>query len=193
MSDQPSSVAEQLDLIELDQFTGFGDLSRKEQLFAEGIFAGLTQRRAAAHAGVTGSPEVLDQAGHAMMRNPRVQRVLAQAWAKSGADIHRTLAQAAHLQAIAYEQAVCADTAKARETAMKQWRDASALIASIHGKLSVRIDGQINHAHLHAAAVIPEAALGVLAQMRRDVQIARRDGDLPAPNSQPKPTIHVAA
>lgn len=170
----PAPGGEQLDLIDLATFSGFGDLTRREQRFAEGIFAGLTQRAAAAHAGVTGPTEQLDQVGHAMMRNPRVQRVLAQAWAKSGASIHRTLAQAAHLQALAYEQAVGADTAKARESAMKQWRDASALIASIHGKLAVRVEGTINHQH-GVEISIPDSALPALAQMRRDVLIHRRD------------------
>ena len=169
IADLPASGGEQLDLIDLAAFSGFGDLTRREQLFAEGIFAGLTQRAAAAHAGVTGPTEQLDQAGHTMMHSQRVQRVLAQAWAKSGASIHRTLAQAAHLQAIAYEQAVRADTAKARESAMKQWRDASALIASIHGKLAVRIEGSVSHHHSGELGVIPAEALPTFAAVRRAV------------------------
>lgn len=175
MPDAPATVSastgEQIDLIDLATFSGHADLSRKEQLFAEGIFSGMTQRAAAAHSGVTGPTEQLDQAGHAMMRNPRVQRVLAQAWAKSGASIHRTLAQAAHLQQIAYEQAVRADTAKTRETAMRQWKEASSLIASIHGKLAVRIEGNVTHDHHHTGTVttVPAEALPFLAQVRRSV------------------------
>lgn len=170
-----ASTGEQLDLIDLASFSGFGELSRREQLFAEGIFSGLTQRAAAAHAGVTGPTEQLDQAGHTMMRNPRVQRVLAQAWQKSGASIHKTLAQAAHLQQIAYDQAVRADTAKARETAMRQWKDASTLIASIHGKLAVRIEGNVTHDHHHSGAVttIPAEALPAFAEIRRAVIVER--------------------
>lgn len=182
-----ASTGEQLDLIDLTTFSGFGDLSRREQLFAEGIFSGLTQRAAAAHAGVTGPTEQLDQAGHAMMRNPRVQRVLAQAWAKSGASIHRTLAQAAHLQQIAYEQAIRADTAKTRETAMRQWKDASALIASIHGKLAVRIEGTVSHDHHHNGTVttIPAEALPAFAEIRRAVLMERMTTAAPILEAEP--------
>ncbi len=76
---------------------------------------------------------------------------------------------------------------------MKEWRDASALIASIHGRLGIRIDGQINHAHAHlnvSPVSVPEAALGPLAQLRRDVLVARRDGALA--NPEPTPAAHAA-
>ncbi len=168
-SEAPATTAAQLDLLDLSQFDGFGSLSKREQDFAAAIFEGLTQRAAAARAGVTGSPEVLDQAGHSLMRNPRVQRLLAQAWAKSGASIHRTLAQAAHLQMLAYQQAVEADTAKVREAAMKQWAQCSTLIASIHGKLSLNIAGSIQHEHGGQVNVIHESVLPALSAMRRAV------------------------
>ena len=165
----PAATGAQLDLLDLSQFDGFGSLSKREQAFAASIFEGLTQRAAAARAGVTGSPEVLDQAGHTLMRNTRVQRLLAQAWAKSGASIHRTLAQAAHLQMLAYQQAVQADTAKVREAAMKQWAQCSTLIASIHGKLCLNVTGSIQHEHGGAVNVIHESALPALAAIRRAV------------------------
>jgi hypothetical protein len=136
----PAPTGDQLQLIDLAEFDGFGALSRREQEFAQAIFEGLTQRAAAARAGVTGSPEVLDQAGYALMRNAKVQRLLAQAWNRSGASIHRTLAQAAELQQKAFAEAVDGSTAEKRREAMKQWQAASTLIASIHGKLSVRVE-----------------------------------------------------
>jgi hypothetical protein len=129
----------QLDLINLAEFDGFGALSRREQKFSEAIFEGMTQRAAAKHAGVAGSDEVLDQAGHSLMRNTKVQRLLAQAWNRSGASIHRTLAQAARVQQKALSDWELATNKDARRDAIREWQAASTLIASIHGKLSVSV------------------------------------------------------
>jgi hypothetical protein len=174
-----ATVAAQLDLINLADFDGFGALKRRERLFAEAIFQGMTQRAAAKAAGVEGSSEVLDQAGHSLMRSPRVQRLLAQAWTKSGASIHRTLAQAAQLQQQAFCQLQNSDATSERREAFRQWREASTLIASIHGRLSLRIDGDINHYVDGSVNVIPPSALGILAQMRRDVMSESRTIELP--------------
>ncbi len=171
----PAPTGEQLHLIDLAEFDGFGSLSRREQEFAQAIFEGLTQRAAAARAGVTGSPEVLDQAGHSLMRNAKVQRLLAQAWNRSGASIHRTLAQAAELQQRAFAECAEALTAERREKAFKQWQAASALVASIHGKLSVRVEGDVNHHHSGSvgSVVVPASALIAFAHMHREVVVDR--------------------
>jgi hypothetical protein len=164
---------EQLSLINLADFDGFGQLSRREQKFAEGIFEGMSQRAAAKYAGVPGSEEVLDQAGHVLMRNRQVQRLLAQAWGKSGASIHQTLAQAARMQQRAAQDWEAATNKEARRDAFKEWQAASALIASIHGKLTLNVN--------HGGAVefaVPAAALTALAAVRREVVVSSQSIEL---------------
>lgn len=163
----------QLDLIDLREFDGYGELRAREVKFAEAVFQGMTQRAAARAAGVRGSEEVCDQAGHELMRRPRVQRLLAQAWGRAGASIHSTLAQAAQLQKQAFAEIQQSTAASHRRDAFKMWRECSTLIASIHGKLTLNVTGQIDHAHTHVGFMLPPTALPVLAQMRREASEAR--------------------
>ena len=163
----------QLDLIELSEFSGYGELKAHEVRFAEAVFQGMTQRAAARAAGVKGSDEVCDQAGHKLMRRPRVQRLLAQAWQRSGASIHQTLRQAAQLQMQAYSEIQQSSAASHRRDAFRLWKDTSTLIASIHGRLTLNVTGQIDHAHTHVGFMLPPTALPVLAQMRREASEAR--------------------
>lgn len=165
--------ATQLDLINLADFSGFGELRAREVKFAQAVFQGMTQRAAARAAGVRGSDEVCDQAGHEMMRRPRVQRLLAQAWLKAGASIHETLRQAAQLQTQAFAELQRSDSATVRRDAFRLWRDASTLIASIHGRLTLNIQGEVFHAGQINHLVIPPSALSALAQMRRDAVESR--------------------
>lgn len=177
MPDAPT--VEQPELFAVETVAGYARLGAKERLFAQALFDGCTQREAIKRAGVTGSPEVLDVAASKMVRTAKVQAVMNQAWARSGASIDDTLRQAAELQRRAFAEATGADSAIARKTAFQQWREASALIASIHGKLSMKVE----HSHsgeIGVAVTVPADALPVLAGMRRDVLVARRDGMLPA-------------
>lgn len=169
-------------LFDLAEVEGFGALTRRERLFCEALVLGYSQRAAARAAGVDGDDASVDVAASRLARKPEVRRFLGQCWQRSGASIEETLRHAARIQARAMHDYEEATNREARTAAAREWRDASTLIASIHGRLGIRLEGQINHAHLHASApTVPEAALAALGQIRRDVQIARRDGIISAP------------
>jgi hypothetical protein len=163
----PSGPGVQTDLFDLAEIEGFGSLSRRERDFAEGIFAGLSQRQAARAAGVTGDDATVDVIAHRLMRSRDVVRFMAQAWQRSGASIDKTLREATRMQTRAMADYESATNREARAAAVREWKDASALIASIHGRLSVRVDGQINHLHGGEVNMIPAAALPALAAIRR--------------------------
>ena len=56
------------------------------------------------------------------------------------------------------------------------------LLASLLGKIAgLNVTGQINHTH--GVVPVPESALAALANMRRDVHVARRDGVLSMPGT----------
>lgn len=175
-------------LFDLAQIEGFGALSRRERLFAEAIVLGMSQREAARAAGVKGQDSAIDVIASRLARKPEVRRFLSQCWDRSGASIAETLRQATRIQARAWRDYEEATNKEARASAHKEWREASALIASIHGRLGVRIEGDVRHHHSGAVAAVtvPAEALDALARMRRDVLIARRDGELPNPTSSTK-------
>ncbi len=57
-----------------------------------------------------------------------------------------------------------------RAAARTEWKDAATLLASIHGKLQLKIPGDVQHTvNGEVAFTLPPSALPVLAQMRRDV------------------------
>lgn len=175
-------------LFDLAEVEGFGALSLRERLFAEAIVLGYSQRAAARAAGVKGDDAAVDVQASRLARKPEVRRFLSQCWQKSGASIEETLRGAARVQARALRDYEEATNKEARAAAMKEWRDASALIASIHGRLGIRIEGQVNHAHAHihgqAGEAVPAAALGFFAQLRRSVvaeRVAVPTSDTPAP------------
>jgi len=163
-------------LFELSEVEGFGALKYRERLFCEGIVLGMSQRAAARVAGVKGDDATVDVQASRLAKKPEVRRFLGQCWQRSGASIEATLQQAARMQARAFADYETANNREARTAAAKEWREASALIASIHGRLGIRIEGQVNHAHAHLHAqqtgngiTIPAEALMVFAQMRRAV------------------------
>lgn len=164
----------QPELFALETVQGYGALKPRERLFVQEIFAGATQRQAAKAAGFIGTEASLDVTACRLLKTAKVRAVIDQAWARNGADIDETLRQATHLQKIAYHEAHHAETAERRKLAAQQWREASALIASIHGKLSLRVDGDISVKHSGQIGVTlpPEACQG-LAQMRREALLAR--------------------
>ena len=57
-----------------------------------------------------------------------------------------------------------------RACARTEWKDAATLLASIHGKLQLKISGEVQHTvNGDVAFTLPPSALPVLAQMRREV------------------------
>lgn len=164
-------VAQQDELFALESVQGYGVLTARERRFCEALFEGCTQREAAKRAGFQGSDEVLDAAASRAVRNVKVRSVMNQAWTRSGASIEDSLKQAAELQRLSFCEAVTAPTAERRKLAFAQWKEATALIASIHGKLTLNVNGTMRHEHTVTglAVTIPESALPALAQLRRDV------------------------
>jgi len=158
---------QQPELFAVETVQGYGTLGRKERLFVQALFEGKSQRQAAREAGHLGSDEVVDVCASKLVRTAKVQAVMNQAWARSGASIDDTLRQAAELQRRAYQEASNGDTAEKRKLAFHQWREASALIASIHGRLQVKIDANVNHSGSIGLQLAPDA-LPLLAQLRRE-------------------------
>ena len=126
---------------------GYAHLSPREQKFVRALFEGKSQRDAAKEAGIAGLDSVIDVAASKLVRRGKVQALMNQAWAKSGATIDETLKQAAELAKRAFCEAQGAENAAKRREAFVQWRDAAALLASIHGKLTLNVSGQLNHHH----------------------------------------------
>jgi hypothetical protein len=166
-------VESQRALFDLAEVEGFGALSLRERLFCEALTLGYSQRAAARAAGIKGEDDAVDVQASRLAHKPSVRRFLGQCWTKSGASIEETLRQAARVQARALNDYEQASHREGRAAAMREWQAASALIASIHGRLGIRIEGQVNHAHAHihgqAPEAMPAAALGFFAQLRRSV------------------------
>lgn len=139
-----NTTPHQAELFELDQVEGYAALARRERLFAEGIFRGLTQREAAKQAGVGGDDTVVDATASRLLRSVKVQRVLNQAWVRSGASIDTTLRQAAEIAMRAFNEWQNGNTAERREAARKEWQAAAAFIVQVHAKLQVEVKGGIN-------------------------------------------------
>ena len=161
---QPDAASEQPELFVLDTIQGCASLKAQEQLFARAIFEGHTQRQAVKLAGYTGTAAVLDVQACRLMKTAKVRSVLEQAWVRSGASIDTTLRQAAELQARAYREAIESDTVEKRKLAASQWKEASSLIASIHGKLTVNVK--------HSGTVgftLPPEAVAELTAIRREL------------------------
>lgn len=156
--------AAQPELFVLETVQGYGALKPKEQLFAQAIFEGHSQRAAVKLAGFTGTAATLDVQASRLLKTAKVQGLLNQAWVRSGASIDTTLRQAAELQARAYREAIESDTVEKRKLAASQWKEASSLIASIHGKLTVNVK--------HSGTVgftLPPEAVAELTAIRREL------------------------
>ena len=70
-----------------------------------------------------------------------------------------------------------AQTPERRREAFRQWREASTLIASIHGKLQLKISGDVSVTHSgEVGFVLPPEALPALAKMRREAHEAANNG-----------------
>jgi phage terminase small subunit len=161
----------QTELFSLETIEGYGVLDARKQKFALALFEGHTQREAARLAGYAGDDATLDVQASKLVRSPKMQGLMTQAWSRSGASIDRTLCQAAELQQQAFLEATTAQNRTERLEAFRKWKDASALIASIHGKLTVNVSGKIDHTINANMVYVPAEALDGLARMRRRVEI----------------------
>lgn len=171
----PAASLQQPELFAVETVQGFGALKFKEQRFVQALFEGRTQRDAARAAGYEGSDEVVDVCASKLVRRGKVNALMNQAWTRSGASIDDTLRQAAELQRRSFCEAQEATTAERRREAFRQWREASTLIASIHGKLQLKVSADVNVTG-QVGFVLPPEALPVLAQMRREAHEAAHNG-----------------
>lgn len=162
-----SAAPVQQELFSVETVQGYSLLTARDRKFVQALFEGCNQTEAARRAGIEGTDEYLAKAACLMVRKGRVQAVMNQAWARAGASIETTLRHAAELEARAFAEAIAAQTPERRKAAQTLWHQAATLIASIHGKLSMRIEGKVDHNH--TTVVVPAEALPAMAQMRRDV------------------------
>jgi hypothetical protein len=166
----------QPELFALEEIEGYGVLTRRERLFAEALFEGKNQREAAIAAGITGTDEVINVSASKLVRSVKVRKLMNQAWDRAGASIETTLRQAAQLQQQAFLEATTASNRDERLEAFKKWKDASTLIASIHGKLQVKVDSTVTHLAGPGMVLIPENALAGFAELRRTVEVHEING-----------------
>lgn len=169
---EPNAPTQQ-ELFTVEAVQGYATLGSRERRFVQALFEGCNQTEAARAAGVKGSEEYIRKAAHQLAHKGSVQAVMNQAWVRAGASIDGTLKQAAELQQRTFSEAITAETPERRKLAFAQWKDASALIASIHGKLTLKLDGTLTHKHEINSVTVPADALPALAQLRRDVVTAR--------------------
>ena len=168
------AVAEpqQLEIFDVAQVHGYGALKRRERLFVQGLFEGKSQRDAGRMAGLVGTDEAVDAAASRLVRNAKVSAVMNQAWARSGAAIEDTLRMVAELQRKTFNEAQAADSPEKRREPIRQFCGVTALIASIHGRLSMRIDGNVQHQHSGVVGAVqvtvPDSALHAFALLRRE-------------------------
>lgn len=170
----------QSELFTVESVQGYGVMGARERKFVQALFEGCNQTEAAKKAGVEGSDEYLRKAGCKLAQKGSVQAVMNQAWVRAGASIDTTLKQAAELQQRTFAEAIKADSPEKRKAAFTQWREASVLIAGIHGKLTVKVEGTIRHEG--NVVTVPAEALPALAALRRDVVTSRTAAAMPGGN-----------
>ncbi len=168
----------QREFFRLEEIAGYGGLSRRERLFTEAIFAGCNQTQAARRAGVLGGESNVRAAGAKLAAKPSVRAVIYQAWAKSGANIDDTVRQASAIAGRAFADWMEGESPERRAAARAEWQAAAALLASIHGRLGIKVEGSVNHEHrgVVAAVTVPAAALHDFAVMRRDALLSVEAG-----------------
>src|SRR3954471_10789002 len=79
-------------------------------------------------------------------------------------------------------RAVTAESREVRDEAFRRWRDASALIAGIHGRLQCT-PVSVTHAE-EETLMIPDSSFNPLAQIRRDADKARSSLICDMPNTE---------
>jgi hypothetical protein len=182
--------AKQTELFTVETVQGYGSLGRKERLFVQGLFEGKSQRDAGRMAGLVGTDEAVDAAASRLVRNAKVSAVMNQAWARSGAAIEGTLRMVTELQRKTFNEARAADSPEKRREPIRQFCGVKALVASIHGRLSMRIDGNVQHQHSGMVGsvqmTVPDSALHAFARIRRENLERSRS------QAEPKPAEKVA-
>lgn len=149
----------------MEQVQGYATLRPREQKFVQALFEGATQREAMQRAGYNGSSQNgADVTAHKLAKSGRIQAVMNQAWLKSGNSIDTTLRQTAEVQARAFDEWQKGTSAANREQAFTEWLKASTLLASIHGKLSLKVEGEFTHKHL---VISPEMENKLIDARRR--------------------------
>ena len=161
----------QAELFTVETVQGYGALGRRDRAFAEAIFAGCNQTEAARRAGIDGEDSYVRAAGCKLAAKSSVQAVLYQAWAKSGANIDTVVRQAAAISARAFNDWQQEETPERRASARTEWKEAATLLASIHGKLQLKISGDVQHQHSGMVGsvqmTVPDSALHAFALIRR--------------------------
>ena len=159
------------DLLDLSDIYGWGNLTPREQKFARGVVAGLSQRAAALAAGCTGENAVVDVLACRLAQKPSVRRVIAQALHRAGADLSDTITKLTRVQAKAYFDFENAISREERKAAWAELKEASALLIGIHARAELKISGTVKHAsaHLHDQTedVMTPAMLDAMALIRR--------------------------
>lgn len=136
----------QIEIFAIDDLAGFAALRPKEKAFVQSLFEGCSQREAGTRAGIkAGTESSLDVQASKLLRTAKVQAVMGQAWARSGADVSATLRQAAELATQAFAEIKGDVSREAKQAAFSRWHKAATLIASIHGKLQLKLSGSLDH------------------------------------------------
>ena len=156
---------------------GFAALTKKQRAYVLGLLQTGSQVQAAKMAGY--SDPLSD--GAKVRKAPEVQAVLAQAMTEvaKNADqlIKRVWMRSVSLHAL-YENELAKPETLRSATQLRalnaECNKADALLGSLLGKIAgVNISGEVKHtgsvAHEHIAITLPQSALPVLAQMRREV------------------------
>ncbi|MBS0229481.1 MAG: hypothetical protein JSS23_12425 [Proteobacteria bacterium] len=157
---------QQPELFAIEQVQGYAQLDRRTRLFTQAIFDGCSQAEAARRAGYEGTEANLYAAASRQMRTAKVQKVLNQAWVKSGASIDLTLRQAAEAQARAFNAWRHCTDRKDRKQYFDEWQKTSTLIAMIHGKIGFKIE---NHATTINHVILTPSLQEELVRQRREV------------------------
>lgn len=156
---------------------GFATLTKKQRAYVLGFLQTGSQVQAAKIAGY--SDPLSD--GAKVRKAPEVQAILAQAATEvaKNADqlIKRAWMRSVSLHTMYENELAKPETLRSTAQLLKlsaELNKVDGLLGSLLGKISgVNISGEVKHtgsvAHSHIALTVPESALPVLAQMRRDV------------------------
>lgn len=163
---------------------GFAKMTKRQRNYVLGYLRTGNQTEAARAAGYS-SPE---SDGSKVQKTPVVQAVLAQAAIEvaKNADqlVKRAWTRSVSLHAIYEQELAKPATTRNQTTLLKvsaELNRVDGLLGSLLGKIQgLNITGSVKHSgsvdHQHIAITVPESALPVLAQMRREVAEASSPG-----------------
>jgi hypothetical protein len=167
-SSTPATVQSpaQAELFDASSASGWAALTPREQRFVQALLEGNNQTKAAEIAQIANTPNAQAVGAHRLVRQPRVRAVLGQLWTRAGASMTGTLRQAAEIQARAFAQWQEGSSSANRKEAFEEWLRASTLLASIHGKLQIKVEGSVEHRHY---VITPEMESDLIEARRRTV------------------------